>query len=1667
MKRIFYTIFSLSILVSLPFASSTIENRNNQQQIANQVITTEKSEDGLTFSFNLRDYQLISDELDGENLTRLLIENTEQHEMDGMPSVPIISSLFRVPPSSGVNIEILDYQVEVLENIDYAFVNDHAGELKYNPAVSKQGRWLPEIISNIGEIAILHDFRISSLHLHPVQYNPATRQLRIYSDIQVQIQFEGENPENSLPAYPTKLSEAFLPWYRQLADWNENELDDFQLYRGHVQVIVQNNQQLLNAMEEWFTWKRQKGWELELLTEDDVPVWSNTAIKAELLNRWEEAETKFDHIVIIGDNTGPFSVPVGAIQGDHAYALLAGDDQLADVFIGRISIESVNDALIYKNKVLSYERNPDMDNTGWYTRGMVAAGSAVSGISTIFNGRYARNAMLDAGYTRVDTAWYNDRQGGVNGRSISNINQGLNYYHYRGLQGTGLGINTIRNLNNIRMTPLVVDITCGTGTWAYSLSNTEAYMRAGTTNVPKGAIAAMGTALVYTHTRYNNALSGGAAETAFYLKTPTVGEIHYGAKFNLWRNFHETDPTATRNFSEWLNLMGDPTVWFWSDEPHELDVHANVELALGQNSYPVEVTSNGIPLEGAWVTFYKSDNDEEVISRGITDADGTVSLQIPVRHEGEAVLTVTAQNCAPVQMELNINQVNDRISFSDFSFLDDGSDGTSGNGNGRPEAGETVGILLTLENFGENDQQNISIVGFTTDDMVEIFDTELNVNQIDAGHSLELDSPLLLEISSQTKQDWSSSVELEFTSDAGIFQDELQFTIDAPRYTYIQQSTEPEFAPGAQTTLSIQLMNTGRSDASRASGHLESLSELLVVDDENCTLDPLSSQESTWVDDIVISASPAAYNGQTVQTILYLETDDGFLDTLYIPVTLGSRGSSDPTGPDRYGYLAYESLDMDYPFAPVYHWVELNPGNGEEGVDGEALGIEDNGNQEDDAVVIDLPFTVQFYGLEYDELTISSNGFAAFGSQADMSLQRNWTIPSPLGANAMLAPYWDDRRFDRDNDVYFYHDEIGQRIIIQWDEAESYYARDACTFQILIYDLAGEHETPTGDNEIIFQYKEMNHVYGNNTDVPYWTTGIENHDQNDGLMLNYWNQPTSGSHLVENEYAILFTTKTDVELGNITGQITRLENDEPLEGVSVHSPTYRYSTLSDAEGMFNFTDVLVGQYTIIAEREGFNTSITTGIDVQEGQTTVLNTSMTHPMFEISPEQVNIELEQFEQHIENLVIDNAGNGPLDYQIQIMLEEPEQLDEDHNGSELDDPWDMIHSFLLNPIESRNRAVAFDGNFFWIAGSNNLDENLSNLLHKYSRNGEYIASYPQPVNNRSGRGFEDLAIDGNHLIGIDNNTIYRIDISTDPPHLEESIPVPVQDDRLFTFDPENGTYWVGGTYGPIQEVDRDGNILRSFDVNLHAHGMSWHPGDREGNNLYFLCQVAGSNVMTIKRMHPVTGTIEDVETLGDIELVFGPTSAFVTHEFNQITWTFMSILDEGAQDRVIIYEADIYGDWLTLSSSEGIVGPESSETIEVTFQSFDLPVQTYNVWLHITHNAIQDDAVLPLTMSVDGEISVEDDSQIPLEWSFDGVFPNPFNPSTTIAFTLKEATKVHASVFNLLGQEVATIVNQRLSSGQHQVVIDGSKLAAGIYFLNFEAGPINTTSKIILLK
>ncbi len=94
-------------------------------------------------------------------------------------------------------------------------------------------------------------------------------------------------------------------------------------------------------------------------------------------------------------------------------------------------------------------------------------------------------------------------------------------------------------------------------------------------------------------------------------------------------------------------------------------------------------------------------------------------------------------------------------------------------------------------------------------------------------------------------------------------------------------------------------------------------------------------------------------------------------------------------------------------------------------------------------------------------------------------------------------------------------------------------------------------------------------------------------------------------------------------------------------------------------------------------------------------------------------------------------------------------------------------------------------------------------------------------------------------------------------------------------------------------------------------------------------------------------------------------------------------------------------------------------------------------------------------------------KDDSELPSKMELSQNYPNPFNPTTSISYQIPKSGYVALKVFDSLGKEATTLVDEYKTAGNHKVKFDGSKLSSGIYFYQLKSGMLTETKKLVILK
>jgi hypothetical protein len=1085
--------------------------------------------------FTLDGYEQKTVTEDGAAYTALSYWNEGEFLDVGKPALPRFSRLLAIPSHGDVFVELTNVQSHQVEDIlvypRQPLQSESAPQREsftIDQAFYSSANIFPQSSLEVGEPAIMRDYRVVLVTINPFQYNPHTRTLSVITSADISLVCSGSGGINTKEtiAAPSKV---FENYYRSTILNYDQVRTREETKQPHYLFIYPNNNSLLQTLQVLTDWKHQMGYKVTLASTMETGT-TDIQIQNYIQDAYDNWDNRPDFVCLVGDAGGSINIPTHHISngyGDQFYALLEGNDILADLFVGRLSISSTFDLQTIISKIFNYEKTPYMLDTDWYENTLLVGDPSTSGQSCVDTKLAIKDMMMqhnpEMGYTEAYTGNY------VN--TIANtINDGSLYFNYRGYYGmSGWNVSNINSLSNGFKLPVAVFLTCGVGNFeGTSDCRSEAFLKAGTPSAPYGAIAAIGTVTSSTHTCFNNCVDAGIFYGIFADEIFHMGGALNRGKLNLYTSYPGNPSGQVTNFSYWNNLMGDPGMHLWTGVPKAITVDYPTSVPEGTNQIDFSVTdTNGAAVEDAWVTIVKG--DDEIFATGYTDTNGSLTLAIPTDQLGDVTVTVTHHNKIPHLGSFSIGESDYFVNYSAIDINDDNSGTSSGNGNQQPNPGETIELGIALTNFGSAAVQGVSATLSTTHPMVQITDDQEDYGAIAVGATAQSDDDFDLVLDAGLRGDEVIPLVLTISDDAGhSWPQPLQLAIAGPYLSYQSYNVldaNGRLDPGETADLVISLDNIGEFVASGITATISCDNADITIDDNSGYIGSITpgASGSNTADHFTLTAATQILNGSQVPLQISLSGDGGFAQELQCILEVGETTVTDPLGPDGYGYYCYDDDDILYTQAPVYNWIEIDPALGGSGTD---LNLNDYGDMGATATV-SIPFTFNFYGENYSELTVCSNGWVSPGTNASKSYM-NWPVPGAGGPSPMIAVFWDDLTTGTNGNVCSYFDPLSHAFIIEWSRMRNDYNNDEETFQLIIYDN-NYYPSPTGDNNMKFQYKDFHNVDQGHysgysvSHGAYATVGLESHNGLDGIQYTCNNLYPIAAKQLADETALYFT----------------------------------------------------------------------------------------------------------------------------------------------------------------------------------------------------------------------------------------------------------------------------------------------------------------------------------------------------------------------------------------------------------------------------------------------------------------------------------------------------------------------------------------------------------------
>jgi|GEM_PF-6545275 len=211
-----------------------------------------------------------------------------------------------------------------------------------------------------------------------------------------------------------------------------------------------------------------------------------------------------------------------------------------------------------------------------------------------------------------------------------------------------------------------------------------------------------------------------------------------------------------------------------------------------------------------------------------------------------------------------------------------------------------------------------------------------------------------------------------------------------------------------------------------------------------------------------------------------------------------------------------------------------------------------------------------------------------------------------------------------------------------------------------------------------------------------------------------------------------------------------------------------------------------------------------------------------------------------------------------------------------------------------------------------------------------------------------------------------------------------------------------------------------------------------------------------------------VADIDGDNNLDILYGLMNGFLI----PVTRDGFLIDDTTMQSALVPFNS-----WIV--STSAIADIDNNGKLDVITASFDKTIKTFELpqtnsnskvaWGMFGGNA-NNTNVSPVSVKKNvSPVSVKkiENSLTPLKYELNQNYPNPFNPITKILYQIPEQSKVKLTVFNLLGQEVMTLVNSVQTAGNYEVNLNFNGMSSGLYFYTLETDKFKDTKKMMLVK
>jgi subtilisin-like proprotein convertase family protein len=578
----------------------------------------------------------------------------------GSPSLPVIRKYVEIPQGAEVELHIrsVDFAETSLKELGIEHeiypvqppVDKVPGAREAAKFVIDRDRYsrdvfYPEKPANLGDTGQIRAHRFIQVEINPVQYNPATGEVRYLRYIELELEFEGADIAKTNTMIERLGSHDFEVFAKR--NFTNAEITTGKAFLslpiGYLIIVYDQYYEEIQSFAEM---KHNLGYNVTVTKTSDIPGGvSTTNIKNYIQDAYDNWVVPPTFVLLVGD-TPQIPAFTGVDSGsasDLYYATMDGaGDWLPDLFVGRFSCDSEADVTNLATKTINHTMFTLSSGTDWIKTATFMASTDNYYVSEGTHNYVINTWLLPDGYTVNKRYTYT--YSATTSQVVGDLNSGISQLTYSGhgsinswSDGPAMNSSHVNGLTNTDMLPIVQSYSCLTGSF-----NSACFGETWTL-APNGAVLFFG-ASTYSQWDEDDILERGVYDAWF-------GEAYNWVRgmFNegLW-DVHQYygGGGLTRNYYEKYTVFGDPSLDMYTDPPQTFAASYSSTFPVGGTLFSADMSTAKAPVESALVCIYM---DGQVYETGYTDASGhiDITLSTPPTMIGTMDVHVSKHNFIP------------------------------------------------------------------------------------------------------------------------------------------------------------------------------------------------------------------------------------------------------------------------------------------------------------------------------------------------------------------------------------------------------------------------------------------------------------------------------------------------------------------------------------------------------------------------------------------------------------------------------------------------------------------------------------------------------------------------------------------------------------------------------------------------------------------------------------------------------------------------------------------------------------------------------------------------------------------------------------------------------------------------------------------------------------